>query len=122
MNFYGTTVGPQHTLFGRVPPLMDAMRLAISRATEQPLPPVQFADAVPQWVHNIANELTCTVFKGIVNMAPRGNKYHARNTGQIIGFMIRAAIFWSKQAAVILEREGDLWLTPASLTDPESKD
>jgi len=106
MNFYSTTVGPQHTLFGRVPPLMDAMRLAISRAAEQPLPPVQFADSLPPWIHNIADELTCTVFKGIVNMAPMGNKYHARKAGQIIGLLIRAAIFWSKQASVILEREG----------------
>jgi hypothetical protein len=111
MNFYGTTVGPQHTLFGRIPPLMEAMRVAISRAANQPLPPVQFAKAVPQWGHNIADELTCTVFKGIVNMAPVGNKYHARKAGQMIGLFIRMAYFWWKESGQILEREGLSTLT-----------
>jgi hypothetical protein len=112
MNFYGTTVGPQHTLFGRVPPVMEAMHLAVLRASEQPTPPAQLANAAPPWVHNVANELTCTVFKGIVNMAPVGNKYQARKAGQITGLLIRAAIFWCKEAAVIWEREGLTKLTP----------
>lgn len=106
MNFYGKTTGPQHTLFGRLPPVVDAMRLAISRAAEQPLPPVQFAATAPQWVHHIADELTCTVYKGIVNLAPTSPKYHARKAGQYVGFVIRAGIFWCKEAAILLEREG----------------
>jgi len=112
MNFYGTTTGPQHTLFGRVVPMMEAMRLAVSRAVSQPMPAVQFADELPGWGHNIADELTCTIFKGIVNMAPQGNKYHARNVGQLVGLLIRIAHFYWKDVPRILEREGLNKLTP----------
>lgn len=52
------------------------------------------------------------LFKGIVNLAPTSKKYHARKTGQFIGFLIRAVIFWWKQVPVILEREGLSKLTP----------
>jgi integrase len=62
MNFYGKVSGPQHTLYGRVAPIMEAMRLAISHAADQPLPAVQRAHELPPWVHRIADELTCTVF------------------------------------------------------------
>lgn len=112
MNFYGTTVGPQHTLFGRVAPMMEAMRLAICRAAEQPLPPVQLAHDLPPWVHRIADELTRTVFKGIVNLAPATKKYHARKNGQLVGLLIRMVIFYWKDASAIWEREGLNKLTP----------
>ena len=85
---------------------MEALRLAIYRAAEQPLPAVQFVNDLPVWVHTIADEFTCTVFKGIVNMVPKGKKYHARRAGQMIGFYIRAAIFYWKDVPAVLEREG----------------
>ena len=69
----------QHQLSGRFVPVMDAMRLAISRAAEQPVPAVKFANELPKWGHNIGDELTCTVFKGIVNMAPRRRQTSWRN-------------------------------------------
>lgn len=112
MNFYGTTVGPQHTLFGRVLPMMEAMRLAILRAAEQPLPKEATKAQLPEWCHNIADELTCTVFKGIVNFAPRNGRYHARNCGQMVGFMIRAAHFYWRDVPAMLERDGLDKLTP----------
>lgn len=111
LNFYGTTAGPQHTLFGRLAPMMDAMRLALYRAAEHPLPPVKFAHEFPAWGHKIGDELTSTVFKGIVNLAPQGNKYHARKCGQMIGLLIRAAHFYWKDAPASLKREGLLNLT-----------
>lgn len=112
MNFYGTTIGPQHTLFGRVLPMMEAMRLAISRASGQPLPAVESKGYLPEWCHNIADELTTTVFKGIVNFAPRGGKYHARHCGQMVGFIIRAAFFYWRDVPAKLERDGLNKLTP----------
>jgi hypothetical protein len=112
MNFYGNTTGPQHTLFGRVVPMMGAMRLAIDRAAEQPLPAVPLAHDLPSWVHNIADELTCTVFKGIVNLAPKTKKFHARTHGQFIGLLLRAALFYWKDAPAALERDGLNKLTP----------
>ena len=112
MNFYGTTTGSQHTLFGRIVPIMGALRLAIWRAAEQPLPEVQFANELPEWGHCIANELTSTVFKGIVNMAPNGKKYHARNSGQVVGLLIRTGIFYWKEVPAMLERDGFNKLTP----------
>jgi len=112
MNFYGTTVGPQHTLFGRVPPLLEAMQQAISRAAGQPLPAVEFAETVPDWIHNICNELTRTVFKGVIKMAPVGQEYDARKAGQYFGLLIRMAIFWWREAEVIWEQDGLAKLTP----------
>lgn len=92
--------------------MLEAMRLANCRAAEQPLPPVRFADDLPEWGHNIADELTKTVFKGIINFAPRSKKYHARNCGQMIGFVIRAGLFYWKEVPAGLERDGLLKLTP----------
>ncbi|MEI6198068.1 MAG: hypothetical protein WCS42_27445, partial [Verrucomicrobiota bacterium] len=96
----------------RLVPMMDAMRLALYRAAEQPLPPVKFAHKFPVWGHNIGDELTSTVFKGIVNMAPQGNKYHARKSGQMVGMLIRAAHYYWKDAPALLKREGLANLTP----------
>ena len=86
--------------------MMEAMGLAICRAAEQPLPTAHFSHELPDWAHRIADELTCTVFKGIVNFAPRGKKYEARKGGQIFGLHIRAALFYWKEITPILEREG----------------
>jgi len=99
-------MGSQHTLFGRLVPVMDAMRLAISRAAEQPMPLVQFANELPACGHNIGDELTCTVFKGIINLAPQGGKYHARKSGQMVGLLIRAVFFFWKDVRSLSQRDG----------------
>lgn len=106
MNFYGTAVGPQHTLYGRVVPMMEAMRQAICRAAEQPVPVEQASQDLPWWVHNIADELTCTVFKGVVHLAPATQRYHPRLNGQMVGILIRMGIFYWKEAQGIWAREG----------------
>jgi hypothetical protein len=105
-NFYGPIAGPQHTLFGRIAPMMGALHLAVFRAAEQPVPKLELAYEFPTWGHRIGDELTNTVFKGVVNMAPQGNKYHGRKAGQMVGFLIRAAHFYWKDAPAFLKRDG----------------
>jgi hypothetical protein len=112
LNSYGSNTGSQHTLSGRFVPVMDAMRLAISRAAEQPVPAVKFANELPKWGHNIGDELTCTVFKGIVNMAPQGGKHHGRKSGQMVGLLIRAVLFFWKDIQSQSRRDGLDRLTP----------
>lgn len=106
MNFYGTTTGPQHTLFGRVVPMIEAIGLAVCRAAAQPLPVAQFANQLPPWIHRIADELTCTIFREIVSLAPTSQKYHARKNGRLVGLLIRMGIFYCKEVDAIWEREG----------------
>jgi hypothetical protein len=112
MNFYGKAVGPQHTIYGRVVPMMGAIWAAINRAAEQPMPALKLMHEVPPWVHRIADELTRTVFKGVGNLATAAKKYHARKNGQLVGLLLRMAIFYWKGAAAIWEREGLNRLTP----------
>lgn len=92
--------------------MVEAIRLAVCRAAEQPLPPVQLSRDLPAWVHNIADELTCTIFKEIIYLAPATKKYHARMNGRLVGLLIRMAIFYWKDAPAIWEREGFNKLTP----------
>jgi len=109
MNFYGKSVGPQHTLVGRLAPMWEALRLAIDRAAGQPPIAARYAHSFPEWGHNAANELTKTVFKGIVRMAPKANQSNetsAGKAGQLVGFLIRAAIFYWKEIPVMIERDG----------------
>jgi hypothetical protein len=119
MNFYGPTAGPQHTIYGRIAPMMEAMRLAICRAVELPAVPAKMPHEVPAWVHRIADELTTTVFKGIVNLGPATKKYRPHEIGQMVGLLIRMAIFYWKEAKAIWEREGFNRLTPEQKTKLE---
>ena len=112
MNIYGTTVGPQHTLVGRIAPLWEAWRLAIHRAANQPPPLTRYAHTLPEWGHNAADELTKTVFKGLVRMAPKDNQVNAYKTGQMVGLLIRIGIYYWKEMPAEIEREGLNKLTP----------
>jgi hypothetical protein len=112
MNFYGSVSGPQHTIYGRIVPLMEAMRLAICRAANCPPAAAQASKPLPEWAHRIADELTCTVFKGIVQLAPAGKKHEARTSGQLIGLHIRLWLFYSREMMQVLEREGLTELKP----------
>ena len=76
------------------------------------MPKLPFAHQLPPWGHKIADELTSTVLRGIVNLAPRGKKHQARNAGQLIGLLIRMWHFYRKDVGAILEREGLTKLTP----------
>ena len=109
MNCYGKTVGPQHTLAGRITPLCEALRLAICRAAGKPPPPVRYAESFPEWGHHIADELTKTIFKGIVRMAPHEKQSEttlAAKAGQLVGLLIRMGIFYWKEIPAQIEREG----------------
>jgi len=89
--------------------MWEALRLAIDRAAGQPPIAVRYAHSFPEWGHNAANELTKTVFKGIVRMAPKANQSNetsAGKAGQLVGFLIRAAIFYWKEIPVMIERDG----------------
>jgi hypothetical protein len=112
MNHYGTIAGPQHTLVGRIAPMCEAFRLAIHRAVNRPPFPTRYVHTFPEWGHNVTDELTKTVFKGLVGMAPSGNQISAFKIGQLTGFFIRAAIFYWKEAPAQLERDGLNKLTP----------
>ena len=115
MNFYGTTVGPQHTLVGRIMPMCEAFRLAIHRAANLPPLLTRHAHTLPKWGHNAADALTKTLFKGLVRMAPKDNQINEENafkTGQIVGLFIRVGIYFWKEAPAEIEREGLNKLTP----------
>lgn len=97
-------------------PMCEALRLAVDRAAARPPAPARYAHQLPEWGHNIANELTKTVFKGLVRMAPKENQSpetSAGKAGQLVGLMIRAAIFYWKEAPAQIEREGLNKLPPA---------
>jgi hypothetical protein len=109
MNFYGTTVGPQHTLVGRIAPMREAFLLAIYRAADKAPITVRYGQNFPGWAHNVVNELTKTIFRGLVRMAPRENESPetvACKAGQLVGFAIRAGIFYWKEAPAQIERAG----------------
>jgi hypothetical protein len=115
MNSYGTIAGPQHTLVGRIAPMCEALRLAIHRAAKMPPCPTRYVHTFPQWGHNVANELTKTVFKGLIVMAPKNdhaNEANAFKIGQMIGFLVRAAIYFFKEVPAQIDRDGLNKLTP----------
>ncbi|HUZ07746.1 MAG TPA: hypothetical protein VMV89_09695 [Candidatus Paceibacterota bacterium] len=115
MNSYGTTVGPQHTLVGRIAPMCEAFRLALHHATNIPPFPTRYAKDFPQWAHKIGDELTKTIFKGIVRMAPKDsqpNETNANKVGQMYGLMIRMVIYFWKEVPAQIERDGLNKLTP----------
>jgi hypothetical protein len=113
LNFYGTVIGPQHTLCGRIVPMMAALRLAVCRVASQPLPVTDPAHPFPEWGHNIAHELTRTVFKGIVDMAPQGQRKLQNKIGRVIGLTIRMVIFYWKDVPAVIKQEGFNNLTTA---------
>jgi hypothetical protein len=89
--------------------MCEAFRLAINRAVYKPPIPVRYAHTFPEWGHNVANELTKTIFKGIVGMAPKKNESNeilAGKAGQLVGVAIRAAVFYGKEVPALIEREG----------------
>ena len=93
--------------------MMAALRLAVCRVASQPLPVSDPAQPFPEWGHNIAHELTRTVFKGIVDMAPQGPRKLPNKIGRVIGLMIRMVIFYWKEVPAIIESEGFNRLTAA---------
>jgi hypothetical protein len=112
MNFYGTQTNEQHTLAGRLIPLLEALWLAIAKATGQPAMEPRYSELLPGWTHNLCAKTTTTLFKGLVEAAPRDNVVNARNYGCMIGILLRGVVFYMKEVPAILEKDGLLNLTP----------
>lgn len=96
--------------------MAEAFRLAIARAAKQPASTPRYAHNFPDWGHKAADELTKTIFKGIVRMAPIENdspKILAHKAGKLLGFLIRAAVFYWKEVPAQIERDGLNKLTTA---------
>ena len=90
-------------------PMWEALWLAMLRAAKQPPFKPRFSPSMPDWGHNTANELTKTVFSGIVRMAPKmddSTETLAHKAGKLIGFFIRAVIFYWREAPAQFEKDG----------------
>jgi hypothetical protein len=111
MNFYGKESGPQHTITGRVIPLCEAMHRAILKASDRPLEEPRHSVCLPDWVHKLCDELTKTIFKGMIESDPRENKFVARDYGRIVGFILRGVVFYVKEVPALLKDDGLLDLT-----------
>ena len=108
MNFYGTETTEQHSISGRLIPLGEALLLAVERAGGQPVQEPRYSQVLPAWGHNLCAKLTTTIFRNMVEIAPKDNQFVARHYGQLIGVLLRAAVFFLKDAPALLKREG-LW-------------
>jgi len=113
MNYYGKESGPQHTISGRLIPLCEAMHRSVLKASNLPLKEPLHSVCLPVWVHNLCDELTKTIFKRLIESAPRDNKFAARDHGRIIGSILRGVVFYLKEVPALLEKDGLLDLTEA---------
>ncbi|HWN95775.1 MAG TPA: hypothetical protein VNT99_12130 [Methylomirabilota bacterium] len=112
MNFHGPESGDEHTLSGRLIPLFEAFQRAIKKAAKQPLPEPKYSVSLPVWCHKICDQLTKTVFKSLVGVAPQG-EFDARHYGRLLGMLLRGAAFVFKEAPAQIKREGLSDLSPA---------
>ena len=111
MNFYGSESGDKHTLAGRWIPLAEAFDHAIKKAANQPLGEYKQGAQLPVWGHKICDQLTKTLFKNVVGLAPQG-KFDARGIGRSVGMLLRGVNFVYKEANAELKRAGLLDLSP----------
>lgn len=112
MNFYGTESTSEHTLAGRLIPLVEALARAVARAAKQPLSESKYSTQLPAWCHNICDQLTKTIFRNLIHVAPKPGKFDAQNYGCMAGMLPRAVSFIFKDAPTVLKRDGLLDLSP----------
>jgi hypothetical protein len=112
MNFYGPENRDEHTLAGRLIPLAESLYHAIMKAGGQPVSEPNYSVRIPVWCHNICDQFTKSIFRGLVDVAPKGKEFNARNYGRIVGMLLRGASFWFKDAPAQLKQEGLLDLSP----------
>lgn len=106
MNFYGEHSADEHTIAGRVFPLMEAMDQAISRAANRPVSEPKHSAQLPVWCHNICDIFAKTIFRVLVDAAPEQGKFNARDVGRISGMLLRCAAFVHKDAPALIKEEG----------------
>jgi hypothetical protein len=119
MNFYGTETTDQHTLAGRIIPLLEAMFQSVSMAGGQPVKEPKYSTVLPAWAHKICDKLTKTIFKNLVETAPRENQFIARHYGQLVGMLLRGVVFYFKEVPALLKKDGLLDLTEEQETKLE---
>jgi hypothetical protein len=106
MNFYGTGTTEQHSLSGRLIPLMEAMYLSIRKASGQPAGEPRYSMVLPPWAHKLCDKFTVTICKNLVAMAPKDNQFIARHYGQMIGMLLRGVVFSFNELPARLKNEG----------------
>jgi hypothetical protein len=112
MNFFGTENRNEHTIAGRLIPLWEAVHRSITKAAKQPVSEAKYSVQLPVWCHNICDQLTKSVFRSLVDSAPKDGKFTARNWGRMTGFILRWASFCFNDAPAVLKREGFFDLSP----------
>jgi hypothetical protein len=112
MNFYGAENRDEHTLAGRLIPLAEALYRSVLKAGSQPVPESKYSAQLPAWCHHICDQLTKSIFRGLVDVAPKDRKFDARHYGRMVGLLLRGASFWFKDAPAQLKQEGLLDLSP----------
>jgi hypothetical protein len=112
MNFFGPENREEHTIAGRLIPLAEALYHSVMKAGGQPVPQPSYSAQLPAWCHHICDQFTKTIFRGLVDMAPKEKKFDARNYGRMVGLLLRGASFWFKDAPAQLKKEGLLNLSP----------
>jgi hypothetical protein len=106
MNFYGAETTEQHSLNGRIIPIMEALWLSMKRASGQPPQEPKYSKVLPAWALKLCDKQMTTIFKNYVKAAPRDNQIVARHYGQIIGFLLRGVLFYFNEMRPQVEKEG----------------
>jgi hypothetical protein len=106
MNFYGAETTEQHSLNGRLIPIMEALWLSMKRATGQPPQEAKYSTVLPPWAHKLCDKQMTTIFKNYVKAAPGDNRIVARHYGQIMGFLVRGVLFYFNEMRPQVEKEG----------------
>jgi len=71
MNFSGSENRSEHTFSGRLIPVAEALYLAILKASRQPVFEPKYSTQLPAWCHNICDHFTKSIFRGLVEVAPK---------------------------------------------------
>jgi hypothetical protein len=71
MNFYGPENRDEHTLAGRLIPLAEALYHSVMKAANQPVAQSQQSAQLPSCCLNICDQFTKSIFRGLVDVAPK---------------------------------------------------
>lgn len=64
------------------------------------------------WAHNVCDQLTKTVFRGLVAVMPSIKEFEPRNYGRMLGVLLRGAVFVFKDAPGQFAKDGLANLSP----------
>jgi len=106
MNVDGTETIDRNTIAGRFIPVIEAMFQSGARVRGQPLGETKYSLVLPAWVHNICDKFIKTLFRNVMEMAPRDNQFIARQYGQIVGLLLRGVVVYLREFPEILKKHG----------------